>query len=75
MTPAERKAVGYLVRQACDMYAATAGNRPVWDGRQHMREAVAQRVEESMALFDVPGWLAEILVAANGAGVTPEPPE
>ena len=75
MTPAERKAVGYLVRQSCDLFAATAGNSPVWDKRHHMREAIAQRVEESMALFGVDGYLAEVIVAANDSGRVPESEE
>ena len=65
MTNAERKAVGYLIRQACDMFAATQGNRPIWERRKIMREAIAQPVEEGMAAFGVEGYLAEVLVAAN----------
>ena len=65
MNRAERKAVGYLIRQASDLYAATAGNKPVYLSRKHMREVIAQYVEERMALFSVDGYLAEILVAAN----------
>jgi len=63
--PAERKAVGYLIRSASDLYAAGKGNAPIWDNRKHMREVIAQSVEEKMALFDVPGYLGELIVAAN----------
>jgi hypothetical protein len=65
MTDPQRKVVGYLIRQACDHFAATAGNAPVWEKRKHMREAIAQHVEEQMALFGVEGYLAELLMAAN----------
>jgi hypothetical protein len=65
MTPAERKAVGYLIRQACDLFAAGEGNRPIWERRKIMREAIAQPVEEAMAGFAVEGVLAETLIAAN----------
>lgn len=58
MTPAERKAVGRMVRQGSDLFAATAGNRPVWESRDQMREKIAQFVEGHMALLDVPGVLA-----------------
>lgn len=65
MNDAERKAIGYLIRSGADLFAATMGNKPIWDNREHMREVIAQHVEAEMALFDVPGYLAEILVAAN----------
>jgi hypothetical protein len=65
MSPAERKAVGYLVRQACDLYAATMGSKPIWENRGQMREAIGQRIEAEMPLFESPGYLAEVLVAAN----------
>jgi hypothetical protein len=65
MTPAERRAVGYLIRGAVDLAAATMGNKPIYPNRSHLREVVAQKVEADMALFDVEGYLAEILVAAN----------
>jgi hypothetical protein len=65
VTPAERKAVGYLIRQASDLFAAGAGNASIWSKRDHMRESIAQPVEEAMALFDAECYLAEILVAAN----------
>jgi hypothetical protein len=65
MTDAERKAVGYLIRSAVDLAAATMGNKPIYPNRRHLREVVAQSVEEKMPLFDVPGYLAEVLVAAN----------
>jgi hypothetical protein len=66
MTTAERKAVGYLIRQASDLYAAGVGNKPVWEGREIMRESIAQYVEEKMPLFDSDGYMAEVLFAANG---------
>jgi hypothetical protein len=65
MTPAERKAIGYIVRQSCDLYAATMGDKPIWDNRHRMREGIGQRVDAEMALLDVPGSLAEWIVAAN----------
>ena len=65
MTPAERKAVSYIVRMASDMYAATMDNQPIWDNRHRMREGIGQRVDAEMALLDSPGALAEWIVAAN----------
>jgi hypothetical protein len=65
MTPAERKAVGRVVEIACDLYAATMGNQPIYDNRDRMREAIRQSVAAEIALFDSPGYLAEYLIAAN----------
>ena len=65
MTPAERKAVGYIVRLASDMYAATMGDKPIYENRHRMREDIGQRVDADIALLDVPGSLAEWVIAAN----------
>jgi hypothetical protein len=65
VTDAERKAVGYIVRQACDLYAATMGNKPIYENRGHMREYIGQSVDAQVALLNVPGVLAEWLIAAN----------
>jgi hypothetical protein len=68
MNPQERKAVGAMVRQASDLYAATAGNTPVWSKRDHMREFLGQFVDEHMALIGDPPdekVLAEWLIQAN----------
>lgn len=65
MTPQERKAIGVMVRQASDLYAATAGNTSVWSRRDHMREFIGQFVDEHMALLGDEKVLAEWLIAAN----------
>jgi hypothetical protein len=65
MTPQERKAVGAMVRQASDLYAAAAGNTPVWSKRDHMREFIGQFVDEHMALIGDPAVLAEWIIEAN----------
>lgn len=65
MTAAERKAVGYLIRLGAGMFAATKDNAPIWDNRESMAEYIGQFVEERMPLFDVDGYLAEVLITAN----------
>jgi hypothetical protein len=65
MTPAERKAVGRMVRLACDKVATAMGNAPIYPNRAKMREGVAQFVEQEMALLDTPGMLATWIIAAN----------
>jgi hypothetical protein len=65
MTPQERKAVRAMVRQGSDLYAAAKGSAPIFENRDHMREAISQFVEEHMALLDSPGVLAEWLLLAN----------
>jgi hypothetical protein len=71
VTPAERKAVGYIVRQACDLYAATMGDKPIYENREHMREYIGQHVDGEMPLL-TGGYLAEYVIAANDARLTRE---
>lgn len=65
MTDAERKAVGYIVRQAVALTAATMGDKPIYSNRRHLAEDIGQRVDAQMALFGVEGALAEWVTAAN----------
>jgi hypothetical protein len=67
--------VGYIVRSGSDLYAATKGSAPIWENRKSMREVIAQHVEAEMALFDVPGYLAEILIEANELATSTEEPQ
>lgn len=68
MTPQERKVVGAIARQASDLYAAGAGNNPVFPNRDHMREVIGQFVDERLALIGDPPdekMMAEWLIVAN----------
>jgi hypothetical protein len=65
MTGAERKAVGYIVRLASDLYAATMGNAPIYDNRTQMREAIGQSVDADIASLNQAEVLADWVVAAN----------
>lgn len=65
MTDAERKVIRYIAEQACDLYAATMGNKPIYDNRDRMRTVVGQHVAAEIALLGSPGYLTEYLIAAN----------
>lgn len=46
------KIAGAIARQSVELYAATAGNKPVWSDRDHMIEYIGQFVEEQIALTE-----------------------
>jgi hypothetical protein len=65
VTQAEMKVVRYIAEQASDLYAAGMGNKPIFDNRDRMRASIGQYVAEQVALINVPGSLAEWVIAAN----------
>jgi hypothetical protein len=48
---AQVRCIGDIVEMASDLYAATAGNTPVWDKRDHMRNFLSQVVRERVSLM------------------------